>query len=136
MTHELPQLMSLGRTNVATLEPTIEQSDGAGVTPAAAGLLEGAIFAGAAIATAVTVVLLGLLGVAIGATISDPMSGDTPSAKAFGIGAGLWWIVDGVLALLAGGWAAARMAGLRRRERARCMGWSPGRSRQSRSWCS
>ena len=59
-------------------------------------------------------VLLGLLGVAVGATIIDP-SGDTPSATAMGVGAGLWWIVSGILALLAGGWAAGRLAGLRRR---------------------
>lgn len=97
---------------MATLEPTIERRQ---YTSAPLRRVSwGAIFAGAAIATAV-MVLLGLLGVAIGATISDPMSGDTPSAKAFGIGAGLWWIVSGILALLAGGWAAARMAGLRRK---------------------
>jgi hypothetical protein len=60
-------------------------------------------------------VLLGLLGVAVGATISDPASGDTPSGKAMGIGAGLWWIVSGILALLAGGWATGRLAGLGRR---------------------
>jgi hypothetical protein len=97
---------------MATLEPTIERRQ---YTSAPLRRVSwGAIFAGAAIATAV-MVLLGLLGVAIGATISDPVSGDTPSAKAFGIGAGLWWIVSGILALLAGGWAAARMAGLRRK---------------------
>ena len=60
-------------------------------------------------------VLLGLLGVAVGATITDPVGQDTPSARAMGIGAGLWWIVSGILALLAGGWATGRLAGLRRR---------------------
>ena len=97
---------------MATLEPTIErrQTNSAPLRRVSWG----AIFAGAAIATAI-MVLLGLLGVAIGATISDPISGDTPSAKAFGIGAGLWWIVSGILALLAGGWASARLAGLRRK---------------------
>ena len=97
---------------MATLEPTIERRQT--ISAPLRRVSWGAIFAGAAIATAL-MVLLGLLGVAIGATISDPISGDTPSAKAFGIGAGLWWIVSGILALLAGGWAAARMAGLRRK---------------------
>jgi hypothetical protein len=97
---------------MATLEPTIERRQN---IPAPLRRISwGAIFAGAAIATAI-MMLLGLLGVAIGATISDPISGDTPSAKAFGIGAGLWWIMSGLLALLAGGWASARMAGLRRK---------------------
>jgi hypothetical protein len=95
-----------------TLEPTTERRQN---IPAPLRRVSwGAIFAGASIATAI-MVLLGFLGVAIGATISDPISGDTPSARAFGIGAGLWWIVSGILAVLAGGWAAARIAGLRRK---------------------
>lgn len=97
---------------MATLQPTVERRQGT-----AAPLRRvswGAIFAGAALATAV-LVLLGLLGVAVGATITDPATGDTPSPTAMGVGAGLWWIVSGILALLAGGWAAGRLAGLRRR---------------------
>jgi len=97
---------------MTTLEPSIERRQN--ISAPLRRVSWGAIFAGAAIATAI-MVLLGLLGIAIGATISDPISGDTPSAKAFGIGAGLWWIVSGILALLAGGWASARMAGLRRK---------------------
>lgn len=97
---------------MATLEPTIERR--LTTTDPLRRVSWGAIFAGAAIAMAI-MVLLGLLGVAIGATISDPVSGDTPSAEAYGVGAGLWWIVSGILALLAGGWAAARLAGLRRK---------------------
>jgi hypothetical protein len=60
-------------------------------------------------------VLLGSLGIAIGATTIDPQTGDTPSARAFGIGAGIWWIASSVLALFGGGWAAGRLAGPRRR---------------------
>lgn len=72
----------------------------------------GAIFAGAAIAIAV-MVLLTILGLAVGATVIEPASGDDPG-KAFGIGAGIWWALSGILALLAGGWTAGRLAGLRR----------------------
>ena len=73
----------------------------------------GAIFAGASIAIAL-MVLLTILGLAIGATVVEPDSGDSPSGKAFGIGAGIWWALSGILALLAGGWSAGRLAGLRR----------------------
>lgn len=73
----------------------------------------GAIFAGAAISTAV-MVLLALLGLAIGATITDPATGDTPSGTTMAVGAGIWWVVSGIVALMAGGWAAGRLAGLRR----------------------
>lgn len=73
----------------------------------------GAIFGGAFIALAV-LLLTGTLGIAIGATIIDP-AGDSPGAMAFGIGAGLWWLASGILALFCGGWAAGRLAGLRRR---------------------
>jgi hypothetical protein len=74
----------------------------------------GAIFGGTFISLAI-MVLLGSLGIAIGATTIDPHTGETPSLRAFGIGAGIWWIVGGMLALFGGGWAAGRLAGPRRR---------------------
>lgn len=74
----------------------------------------GAVFGGAFIAVAI-MTLLGTLGVAIGAATIDPATGDTPSAQAFGIGAGLWWLGSGILSLFAGGWVAGRLAGLRRK---------------------
>lgn len=97
---------------MATLQPTIERRQ---YTAAPLRRVAwGAIFAGAAISTAL-MVLLGILGLAIGATVIEPDSADSPSARAFGIGAGVWWLVSGILALLAGGWATGRLAGLRRR---------------------
>lgn len=93
------------------LERTVERRDVNG--PALKRASWGAIFGGAFIAVAV-MVLLGALGVAIGATTVDP-AGDSPSPKALGIGAGIWWLVSGLMALFAGGWAAGRLAGLRRR---------------------
>lgn len=73
----------------------------------------GAIFGGTFVALAI-MVLLGSLGIAIGAMTIDPRTGDTPSAEALGIGAGIWWVVSGIIALFAGGWAAGRLTELHR----------------------
>lgn len=70
-----------------------------------------AIFAGAVLAL-VTQLLLSMLGTAIGLSTVDPLQPEgTPSAEAMGIGAGLWWIISGFLALLFGGWVAGKLSG-------------------------
>lgn len=74
----------------------------------------GAILAGVVIAVAVQLVL-GILGTGIGLTMVDPVEGTTPGATGFGIGAGLYWLVTTVVALGAGGYAAARVAGVHER---------------------
>ncbi len=74
----------------------------------------GAIFAGVVIAVAVQLVL-GILGAGIGLTMVDPVEGTTPGAAGFGIGAGIYWLLTTVLALGAGGFAAARVAGVHER---------------------
>jgi hypothetical protein len=74
----------------------------------------GAIFAGVVIAVAVQLVL-GILGAGIGLTMVDPVEGTTPGAAGFGIGAGIYWLITTVLALGAGGFAAARVAGVHER---------------------
>ena len=74
----------------------------------------GAIFAGVVIAIAVQVVL-GILGTGIGLTMVDPVEGTTPGATGFGIGAGLYWLITTVIALGAGGYCAARVAGVHER---------------------
>lgn len=94
---------------MSKLEPTVGPYD---VTPLKR-VSWGAIFGGTFISLAI-MVLLGSLGIAIGATTIDPATGETPSARAFGIGAGIWWIGSSVLALFGGGWAAGRLAGPRR----------------------
>ena len=71
----------------------------------------GAIFAGVVLAIAVQLVL-GILGTGIGLTLVDPVEGTTPGAAGFGIGAGLYWLVTTIIALGAGGYAAARVAGV------------------------
>ena len=71
----------------------------------------GAIFAGVVLAIAVQLVL-GILGTGIGLTLVDPVEGTTPGAAGFGIGAGIYWLVTTVVALGAGGYVAARGAGV------------------------
>jgi hypothetical protein len=71
----------------------------------------GAVFAGVVIAVAVQLVL-GILGAGIGLTMVDPVEGTTPGAAGFGIGAGIFWLITTVIALGAGGYAAARVAGV------------------------
>ena len=70
-----------------------------------------AIFAGVVIAIAVQLVLA-LLGTGIGFSLVDPVQGTTPSAGGFGIGAGIYWILSTIVALGAGSYAAARVAGV------------------------
>lgn len=71
----------------------------------------GAVFAGALIAISIQV-LLSMLGTGIGAsTVDAQTTGGTPSASAFGIGAGVWWVVSSLLALFIGGMVAGRLSG-------------------------
>jgi hypothetical protein len=69
-----------------------------------------AVFAGVVVAL-VTQLLLNMLGLGIGVATLDPGTGDNPSASALSIGAGVWWTLSGVLASLAGGYAAGRLSG-------------------------
>src|SRR5579859_1996018 len=75
----------------------------------------GAIFAGVVVVFAVQL-LLGLLGLGIGLSLVNPSEANAPDAGNFGIGAGIWWGVSYLLALIAGGYVAARLAG-------RLIGW-------------
>jgi hypothetical protein len=67
-----------------------------------------AIFSGAFVAL-VLMILLNMLGVAIGAAVLDPTGG--VDAQGFGIGAGLWYTISGLIALFFGGWVAGRIGG-------------------------
>jgi hypothetical protein len=69
-----------------------------------------AVFAGVVITLAVQI-LLSLLGAAIGMSTIDPLEGESPSAKAFSIGAALWWVVSFFLSLAIGGMVAAELSG-------------------------
>jgi hypothetical protein len=70
----------------------------------------GAVLAGVVVALA-TQLVLNLFGIGIGAATLDPATGDNPSASSFSIGAAIWWTVSGILAALAGGYIAGRLAG-------------------------
>jgi hypothetical protein len=70
----------------------------------------GAVLAGVAVALALQLIL-NLLGIGLGAASFDPAASDNPSASTFSIGAGIWWAVSGILAALAGGYTAGRLAG-------------------------
>ncbi|TFZ58844.1 PhnA-like protein [Methylorubrum sp. Q1] len=89
------------------------------LTPVAAGdtravLLNevswGAIFAGAVTAL-VTQVVLNLVGVGVGLASVGTNAADNPDASTFSLGAGLWFVVSGIVASLAGGLIAGRLSG-------------------------
>ena len=44
-----------------------------------------------------------LLGLGIGLSTVDPAAGDTPEATSLGLGAGIWWVVSNLIALVIGG---------------------------------
>lgn len=74
----------------------------------------GAILAGVVIALVVQLVL-GILGIAIGASTIDPLAEANP-VSGIGVGAGIWFAVSLLLALFAGGYVAGRLAGVPRRQ--------------------
>src|SRR6185437_8866544 len=69
----------------------------------------GAVFAGVVIVLAVQL-LLSMLGLGIGLSTVNPSEGGTPNASSLGIGAAAWWGISYLIALLAGGYVAARLA--------------------------
>jgi hypothetical protein len=70
----------------------------------------GAVFAGVVMVLAVQL-LLSMLGLGIGLSTIDPAhNGGTPSANNLGLGAVLWWGISYLIALVIGGYVAARLA--------------------------
>jgi hypothetical protein len=72
----------------------------------------GAVLAGVVVAL-VAQLILNMIGIGIGASTLDPVAGaaENPSARGFSIGAGIWVLVSGIVAALAGGFAAGRLSG-------------------------
>lgn len=70
----------------------------------------GAIFAGVVVAL-ITQVLLTMLGAGIGIATLDPGTPDNPAASTFSIGAGIWYVLAGIIAAYVGGYISARMSG-------------------------
>lgn len=94
-----------------TYEAALARPEAAVAVPLRARLSWPAIFAGVVIAIAIQLVLA-LLGTGIGFSLVDPVQGTTPSAGGFGIGAGIYWILSTIVALGAGSYGAARVAGI------------------------
>nr|WP_244635613.1 PhnA-like protein [Chthonobacter albigriseus] len=70
----------------------------------------GAVLAGVVVSL-VTHLILNLFGIGVGAASIDPVGGDSPAVSSFSIGAGIWWTIAGIIASLAGGYTAGRLAG-------------------------
>jgi len=70
----------------------------------------GAIFAGAVTAL-VTQVILNMVGVGVGLSSVGGNAADNPAASTLSLSAGLWFIVSGIVAALAGGSIAGRLSG-------------------------
>ena len=67
----------------------------------------GAIFVGFVI-TMVVQLLLGILGLALGASVIDPLHEASP-LDGIGMGAGIYWVVTSIISLSAGGFAAGAL---------------------------
>lgn len=70
-----------------------------------------AILGGVILVVAVQL-LLTILGAGVGLGTVHTNAGTTPSAATLGIGVGIWWVVTSCLALLAGGYVSAWLAGI------------------------
>lgn len=66
---------------------------------------------GGALMALVIQVILNMVGVGVGLSTVDPLSGDTPSAATLSLGAGIWWVVSGIVAAAVGGYLAGRLSG-------------------------
>jgi len=70
----------------------------------------GAIFVGVAVALA-TQLIINLVGLAAGAASIDPATNGSPAASTLSYGAAFWFVLAGIAASLAGGFASGRLSG-------------------------
>jgi hypothetical protein len=70
----------------------------------------GAIVAGTIMALVAQLLFI-LLGLAIGLTVIEPQTGQSPW-QGIGIGAGIWWVISALISLFLAGWTAGRLAGM------------------------
>ncbi len=70
-----------------------------------------AIIAGVIVTVSIEI-LLSLLGAGVGLGMVHTDAGATPSAGSLGMGAGLWWLISNLIALAAGGYVSAWLAGI------------------------
>lgn len=71
----------------------------------------GAIIGGIVVLLVIHLVL-SLLGLGIGLSTIEPAAGGTPDAADAGIAGGIWYAIMAIIAAFAGGWVAARLAGV------------------------
>jgi hypothetical protein len=70
----------------------------------------GAVFAGAIVALAVEL-MLGVLGVGVGASAIKVGAGTSPMSG-LGLGAAIWFVISALIAIYIGGWVAGKLAGV------------------------
>src|ERR1700744_5400179 len=59
-----------------------------------------------------------MVGVGVGLSTIDVAAGDTPTAGSLSIGAGIWWVISGIVAAAVGGYIAGRLSGKASQSRA------------------
>jgi hypothetical protein len=74
------------------------------------GISWGAVLAGGVIAAAIAA-SLNILGAGVAAMTVDAVARDTPAASSLGMGAAIWMVVANTIALVVGGYTAARLSG-------------------------
>jgi hypothetical protein len=70
----------------------------------------GAVVAGALIGLVVQLIL-NMVGIGVGLSTVNAVAGDSPSASSISMGAGLWWVISGIIAAGIGGYLAGRLSG-------------------------
>ena len=104
-------------------DPYSSVSAAGGAATIARRISWGAIIAGSITALSI-MVLLSLLGIAIGSMMVEPTAADTmPSATTVGIGGAAWSVISLLVAIFAGGWVAGRLAGSPERTDGMIYGW-------------
>ncbi|WP_198399761.1 PhnA-like protein [Bradyrhizobium yuanmingense] len=70
----------------------------------------GAVLAGAVIGL-VMQIILNMVGLGVGLSTMDIAQSDVPSAGSISVGAGIWFVVSGIVAAALGGYIAGRLSG-------------------------
>jgi hypothetical protein len=105
----LDHTRSFHRSN--KMAATIAESTSPAIAPAALRRISwGAVFAGAIVAIAIEL-MLGVLGVGVGASTINVHS-DTSPISGLGLGAAIWFVISALISIYIGGWVAGKLAGV------------------------
>jgi uncharacterized membrane protein len=55
--------------------------------------------------------ILTMVGIGVGLSTVDVAAAEAPSSASFSVGAGIWWVISGILAAAVGGYIAGRLSG-------------------------